>query len=164
MKTRLIVALSLLAATSIAIWLLKPGHLAADVPVTPNATRYFWWEDHRTELAYADSAGVIFVHRRAGTGYPEMQGWHTRDDVFAHFEKHLHAQGWLTAGTSYTDPVSPESRLLPAESHRHYYRPGDRHRTVTLAVWPTGGSVTGFNVVLTTANNSLLRRIEKNFD
>lgn len=161
---RLIVALSLLAAASLSVWLLKPGYLKADVPVTPNATRYFWWEDHRTELAYADSAGVIFVHRRAGTGYPEMQGWHTREDVFAHFEKHLHAQGWLTAGASRSDPVSPESRLLSADSHRHCYRRGDRHGSVTLAVWPVGGSVTGFNVVLTTANNSLLRCIEKNFD
>lgn len=163
MRFRYLAAGSLAVAIAAAYWT-KPGCLTLDVPVAPNATRYFWWEDQRAELAYADSAGVLYVHRRAGNGYPEMQGWNTLDDVFAHFDKHLHAQGWLTVNAHTSDPMSPESRLLPAANHRHYFRPDDRHGSVTLAVWPVGSNVSGFNVVLTTSNESWLRRMSKRFD
>jgi hypothetical protein len=62
------------------------------------------------------------------------------------------------------DAVAPESRLLGADNHKQNYRPWDkRHRAhLTLSISPK--QTNGFNVALTTANESLLMRIARDLD
>ncbi len=119
------------------------------------------------ELAYDDSAGVLYVYRQVGTAYSDPQQWKTVADVFGFFEQQLRARGWTLTSTGGSDPTVPETRLLPTESIKRYYRPQDAHAEspyVIVAAWPIGGAVEGFNVVLTTANPSLLKRLSSGLD
>ena len=151
-----------LAVVAIAFQL-QPSYIVLDIPVTKNPVGYFWWETQRAELAYADSAGVLYVHRQVGTGYPETQGWRTAEDAFAHFERWFLANGWTPASTGFNAPTIPERRLLSEVNHRAYMR--DRRRVIAhLAIWPVGGSVEGLNVVLTTSRPSWGRRLSNGFD
>ena len=51
-----------------AIALFSPGYLDLGIEVVPHqGGGAFWWESHRTELAYDDSAGVLYVYRQVGT-------------------------------------------------------------------------------------------------
>lgn len=127
----------------------------------------FWWEQHRIELAYADSGGVLFVQRQVGTAYPDTHGWKTTADVFAFFDKQMRARGWEVTEGATDDPAAPETRLLPKQNFHRYYRPHDRHpaRYAILAVWRIDSDVVeGFHVALTTANPSLLMRISRGLD
>lgn len=154
---------ALLAA---AIFWAKPGYIDINihVPKHPGGGD-FWWEDHYDQLAYADSAGVLYVHRQVGTAY-DWHGWKTSEDVFAFFEQKLSERGWTRAEYCGDEPEVPETRLLTETNRRRYYRPGQFYREshVLIAVWPIGGSVEGFHVVLTAVNSSLLRRVSDGLD
>ena len=70
-----------------AFWWFKPGYIVLDVPVARHAGGgEFWWESQYSELAYADSWGVLYLHRRVGTAYPETH-WRTLEEAFAFFDK-----------------------------------------------------------------------------
>jgi hypothetical protein len=78
----------------------------------------------------------------------------------------LDQRGWGRTGVLSDNPAMPESRLLPPTGLRAYYRPhqylGDE--TILMAVWPIGGAVEGFHVVLITVNPSRLRRVSRAMD
>src|SRR5262249_20534411 len=101
--------------------------------------------------------------RQVGTAYPDHpHGWKSAAEVLSFFDDRLRERGWEKASVSSDDPTVPETRLLPEQNHRTYYRPRDKHPAaqVIVAVWPIkGGIVEGFNVVLTTSNPSLLKQI-----
>ncbi len=143
---------------------LQPTYIVLDIPVTPNATGYFWWEEQRSQLAYADSGGVLYLRRQVGTAYGRTQGWQTEDEIFAFFDRWLAANGWTFSGVGVNAPPLPESRFLKREQGRRYRRTTDRDIEVTVAAWPIGGSVEGFNVVLTTERPSWGRRLSRGFD
>ena len=64
-----------------AFWWFKPGYIVLDVPVARHAGGgEFWWESQYSELAYADSWGVLYLHRRVGTAYPETH-WRTLEEA-----------------------------------------------------------------------------------
>jgi hypothetical protein len=143
---------------------LQPGAAVLDIPVVPNKTGYFWWEEERAQLAYADASGVLIILRRVGTAYPEMQGWHTVEDAFDHFERWLTGSGWLHIGSVDGMPELPESRLLAAGNRRLYRRGRTDPEFAHLAIWPVGGTVEGFHVVLVTTRPSWLHRLSRGFD
>lgn len=157
---RIFAVLVILAIGAVA--LLSPGYLDLDIQVVPHeGGGASWWESHRTELAYDDSAGVLYVHRLVGTAYPHAQQWKTISDVLEFFDAQLRERGWTVTSTGGSDSVVPETRLLGADNIKRYYRPQDAHTDspyVIVVAWPIGGGVDGFNVVLTTVNPSLLRR------
>ena len=65
-----------------AFWWFKPGYIVLDVPVARHAGGgEFWWESQYSELAYADSWGVLYLHRRVGTAYPETH-WRTLEEAY----------------------------------------------------------------------------------
>ena len=102
-----------------AFWWFKPGYIELDVPVIKHqGGGAFWWEQHYSEVAYADSPGALYVHRRVGTAYPHTQGWKSVEGVFAHFDRLLEQRGWGRAGVLSDNPVMPESRLLPPTDTR----------------------------------------------
>ncbi|KRQ94170.1 hypothetical protein CQ12_25590 [Bradyrhizobium jicamae] len=155
------------AIAAFAFWWFKPGYIELDVPVMKHkGGGAFWWEQHYSQITYADSPGTFYVHRRVGTAYPHTQGWTSVEEVFAHFDRLLDQRGWGRTGVLADNPVMPESRLLPPAGLRAYYRPhqylGDA--TILMAVWPIGGATEGFHVVLTTVNPSLLRRVSRAMD
>jgi hypothetical protein len=143
---------------------LQPNHLVLDLPVMANATGYFWWEEQRSTLAYADAWGVLYLHRRVGTGYTERQGWRTLQDVFAEFDRRFEQQGWVSPAQGVDEAALPESRLLDPSHVRGYYRATDPSERATVAAWPIGGSVQGFHVVLVTQRPSWARRIGQDLD
>ena len=151
-----------------AVALFSPGYLDLGIHVVPHkGGGPFWEESHHTELAYEDSAGVLYVQRKVGTAYADTQQWKTVADVLGFFDEQLRERGWTLTSTGGTDPAVPETRLLPTESIKRYYRPQDAHADspyVIVAAWPIGGAVEGFNVVLTTANPSLLKRLSSGLD
>jgi hypothetical protein len=159
---RLVKFLAALSAVSFAGWLwLAPGFIEIDIPLARHKGGMgFWWESHRTRLAYADSAGVLFVHRQVGST-SDAHDWKTPAEAFAWFDEQLRQRGWVPSVAGIHDPIAPESRLLGADNHKQYYRPGhNRHAAyLALSVWPRGGSSDYLNVALTTANQSLLMRI-----
>lgn len=163
---QLIGATAIAAAAIVAAYLAwAPGYLDVDIPVARHrGGGTFWWESHRTQLAYADSRGILYVHRQVGnTSDLHEEAWKTEADVYAYFEERLERLGWKfsVAGISY--PPAPESALLDKEHTKLFYRPGDRTRaTLYLSVWPKQTS--GFNVALTTANKSLGRRFFEALD
>ncbi len=148
--------------------LFSPGYLDLGIEVAHHkGGGPFWEESHRTELAYDDSAGVLYVYRQVGTAYSDTQQWKTVADVFGFFDQQLRERGWTLTSTGGSEPAVPETRLLPTESVKRYYRPQDAHAEspyVIVAAWPIGGAVEGFNVVLTTANPSLLKRLSSGLD
>ena len=146
-----------------AIALSTRDFLDLDIPVAPHqGGGAFWWESHRTELAYHESPGVFYVHRQVGTGYADVQQWKTEADMFVFFDRQLAERGWTLTSTGTSDPAVPETRLLPAESIHRYYRPDDAHPGspyVIVVAWPVGGTVEGFNVVFTTLSSSLWKQL-----
>jgi hypothetical protein len=142
---------------------LSPGYLELDILVAPHkGGGPFWWESHRTYLAYEDSAGVLYVNRKVGTAYADTQQWKTVADAIGFFDDELRERGWISTSTGGSDPAVPETRLLPSENIRGYYRPqavGPEAPYVIVVAWPIGGRLEGFYVVLTTVNPSLVRRL-----
>jgi hypothetical protein len=165
---RFLKLLSALLAVVFAAYLwLAPGYLEVDIPVASHKGGMgFWWESHRTRLAYADSSGVLYVHRQVGST-SDAHDWKTAAEVFAYFDEQLRQRGWTPAVAGHHDPVAPESRVLGADNHKQYYRLEDKRHTayLTLSIWPRGGTAyADFHVALTTANESLLMRIARRFD
>jgi hypothetical protein len=168
MRRLLFASLAIMVVAAAMLWL-RPGYIVPDVPVQRHlGGGPFWHEVHRTELSYDDTAGVLYVHRQAGTAYPEPQGWHTVADVIAFFDERLGRQGWTEiVPIKIDDPAAPESRLLPKENTRQYYRKGDAHPApyVIVAVSPiAGGAIEGFRVAMISANPSLLMKLQRGFD
>jgi hypothetical protein len=143
---------------------LQPTYLRLDVPVVANPVGYFWWETQRSELAYADSGGVLYVCRQVGNAYPHLQGWHTVEDAFAYFDAWLTAHGWQASGAAANSPTLPESRLLAPANLRVYHRDGRASELARLAIWPHGGSLDGFHVVLVTERPSWLKQLHGGLD
>lgn len=157
---------ALLIATWAAYSWLAPGYIELDIPLARHKGGMgFWTKSHRTRLAYADSSGVLYVHRQVGAT-SDTHDWTTAAEAFGYFEAQLRQRGWLPASAGLHDAIAPESRLLGAEHHRQYYRPWDtRHRAqLTLSIWPKQTLLGGFNIALTTANKSLLMRIVRDLD
>lgn len=157
----------LAAAAAIAgAYQFQPGYVVLDIPVSPNnGTGYFWWEEQRSQLAYADSLGVLYLRRLVGTGYPHMQGWHTAEDVFTYFDRWLSANGWTYSGNGTPSAGAqaevPEGRFLKPEQSRRYYRTSDWSVRAVVSVWPLGARAEGFHVVLTTKRPSLALRLQR---
>ena len=146
----------------------KPGYIEHHIAVAKHqGGGAFWYEYTRAELAFEDTTGVLYSHRRVGTAYPDTHGWKTAEQVFAFFDRQLAARGWNVMGQGGDDYVLPESRLLKPEQLRRYSRPGDTYPApqTVVAVWPIGGGIVeGFHVALVTANPSWLYRVAKGFD
>jgi hypothetical protein len=151
-----------------AIALLSPGYLELEIGVVPHkGVGAFWSESQRTELAYEDSAGVLYVNRKVGTAYGDTQQWKTVADVIGFFDDQMRRCGWTLISTGGSDAAVPETRLLPSENIRGYFRPedaGPESPYVVVVAWPIGGKVEGFNVVLTTVRPSLPKRLWKALD
>jgi len=162
--TRLLLLMLAPPAAIAGVFQLQPTYVVLDIPVVHNATGYFWWEETASQLAYADSWGVLYLRRQVGTAYPKTQGWRTVEEVFAHFDQWLCANGWTYSGLGMDDPALPESRFLARAQGRRYHRNGDRDTGVTVAAWPIGGSVEGFYVVMTTERPSWVRRLWRGLD
>jgi len=143
---------------------LQPAHVVLDIPVTPNPVGYFWYEAQTSQLSYADSWGMLYVHRKVGTAYPTTQGWQTAEEVFAHFNSWLIANGWVYASPGIDEPTVPESRLLIRERGRRYQRGTDPDIQATVTVWRSGGPVSRFHVVVTTERPSWARILQKDLD
>lgn len=164
---RALIALAGCVALAGAAYGLSPGYLIVDIPVARHqGSGAFWHETQWSELRYADSAGNLYVHRQVGTAYPETHRWSTPEEALAFFSVQLTARGWRLSGYAGNDPVLPESRLVEHRLVNRYVRNDDPTSETDLhvAVWPIGGTVTGFHVVLTSANPSLLRRVSRAFD
>ena len=144
---------------------LQPTYIRLDIPVPKNPVGYFWYEAQRSQLAYADEGGVLYLYRQAGTGYVEPQGWHSIEDAFATFDSWFKSNGWSLAGAAgKDDPVLPESRLLEPGNLRVYYRAGNSSERAALAIWKSGGPVHAIRVVLVTSRPSWLRQISRGLD
>src|SRR5262245_23297326 len=150
---------------------LQPAHVVLDIPVTPHpGVGYFWWEEQSSQLSYADSWGMLYLHRKVGTAYPNTQGWQTAEEAFAHFNSWLTANGWVYAGIDPRgeNPAVPESRFLRPEHVRRYHRGTDRNIQATVMVWPIGAPSSGFHdsfhVVVTTERPSWTRILQKELD
>jgi|EndMetStandDraft_9_1072997.scaffolds.fasta_scaffold87268_2 hypothetical protein len=161
-RVRLFLWLAIPPGAIAVAFLLQPAHVVLDIPVTPNATGYFWWEEQSSQLSYADSWGVLYVHRKVGSAYPTIQGWQTIEEAFAHFNGWLTANGWVHAGIGVDNPAAPESRLLKPEQVRSFHHASDRNIRATVMVWPTGAS--GFHVVVTTQRPSWARILQQGLD
>ena len=159
-----VLAAAVLAA--VAFWA-TPGYVELSIPVAKHrGGGVFWWESHHSKLAYADSAGSTYLHRQVGTAYPDTHGWKTTDEVFAFLDHKLRERGWTWTGPVSADPALPESRLL-SPANMKTYRRTDRTQPeprVLVAVWPIGGAVEGFHVVVTTANPSLWKLLSSGLD
>ncbi len=164
---RILFAVLIVLSIGIA-FLFSPGYLELDVAVVPHkGGGPFWRESQRTELAYQDSAGVLYVSRKVGTAYADTQHWKTVGDVIGFFDDQMRQRGWTLTSTGGSDPAVPETRLLARENIRGYYRPenaGPESPYVIVVAWPVGGRVDGLNVVLTTVNPSLIKRLWKGLD
>jgi hypothetical protein len=144
---------------------LQPTYIVLDIPVARHTGGgHFWWETQRAELAYADGWGVLYLHRQVGTAYPEAQGWRTVEEALGHFDRWLTTHGWTPSGPEVGSPEIPESRLLAPANLRLYIRNRSLPEHVHLAIWPIGGSVDGFHVVLVTERPSWLRQLYKGLD
>jgi hypothetical protein len=104
---------------------LQPTYVVPDIPVAHGPTGYYWWEEQRSQLVYADSWGLLYLRRQAGSTSPAIHGWQTAEEVLAHFDRWLTGNGWTYTGLSIdADPTLPESRFLLPEQRRHYHRSG----------------------------------------
>jgi hypothetical protein len=63
-------------------------------------------------------------------------------------------------------PALPESRLLSPNNLKTYHRMdySQPEPRVLVAVWPVGGAIEGFHVVVTTVNPSVLRLLSSGLD
>lgn len=162
---RLLLWLAAPPAAAAAAFQLQPTYVVLDIPVTPNPVGYFWWEEQLSQLAYADSWGVLYLRRQVGAAYPETQGWRTSEEALAYFQRWLIANGWTDTGSVFdADPALPESRHLTPEHRRRFHRGGDPDIRLTVAVWPIGGAVEGFHVVVTTERSSWARKLQQGLD
>ena len=156
------------AAAALVAWNALPDAIVLDIPVVEHrGGGPFWHGREVSALTYADSHGVLHIHRLSGTSYPDTQGWSTADEAFAFFDAKLAVLGWSVVTAGGDDNVLPEGRLLEANQVRQYTRPGAAHpkARVILAIWPIRGNlVKGFHVSLVTANPSLLYVIASGFD
>jgi hypothetical protein len=143
---------------------LQPAHVVLDIPVTPNRVGYFWWEEQSSQLFYADSWGVLYLHRKVGTAYPDAQGWQTAEEAFAHFNSWLTSHGWTYTGPGFDSPAVPESRLLKPERSQRFQRGTDRDVQATVTVWPIGAPSSGFHVIVTTERPSWARILQRGLD
>jgi hypothetical protein len=144
---------------------LQPTYIMLDIPVARHTGGGdFWWETQRAELAYADAWGVLYLHRQVGTAYPEAHGWRTVEEAFGYFDGWLTTHGWTRSGPDVGSPEIPESRFLADANLRLYIRDRRLPEHVHLAIWPIGGSVDGFHVVLVTERPSWLRQLYKGLD
>lgn len=144
---------------------LQPAYIRLDIPVPKNPVGYFWYESQQSQLAYADEWGVLYLHRQAGTGYAEPQGWHTIEDAFAAFDSWFKSNGWTLAGApGVSDPVLPESRLLEPGNLRTYYRGSGRSERAALAIWKPAGPVQAIHAVLVTSRPSWLMQMSRSMD
>jgi hypothetical protein len=159
---RLISLLAALLAVSLAacLWL-APGYIDIDIPVARHkGGGDFWSESHRTKLSFADIGGVLYVHRQVGST-SDAHDWKTAADAFTYFDEQLRQYGWVPSVAGIHDPIAPESRLLGADNHKQYSRPGKPHTAhLTLSIWPRRGSPY-LGVALATANESLWMRITR---
>jgi hypothetical protein len=163
-RGRLLLLLLTPPAANALAFQLHPAHHVLDIPVTPNkGTGYFWREEQRSQLAYADSPGVLYLRRLVGTAYPHTQGWHTAQEAFTYFDRWLSANGWTYSGdgtpSAGAEAEVPEGRFLKPEQSRRYYRTSDWSVQAVVSVWPLGARVEGFHVVLTTTRPSLARSL-----
>ena len=101
-RARLKLSAWLLAPVALlaAAFQLQPTYIRLDIPVPKNPVGYFWYEAQRSQLAYADAGGVLYLYRQAGTGYAEPQGWHSIEDAFATFDSWFKSNGWNLAGAA----------------------------------------------------------------
>lgn len=157
---------ALLALLVIAdVWLLLPSYIVLSIPVArQSGGGDFWWESQYSQLALADEWGVLFVHRQVGTAYPDAQGWRTVEEAFAYFDNWLRARGWDVVEPGFDDPILPESRMLDPANHRNYFRGTDHAARAHVAIWPVGGKIDGFHVVVVTSRPSWLMQLGKGFD
>jgi hypothetical protein len=145
---------------------LQPAHVVLDIPVTPHrGVGYFWSEE---QLSYADSWGVLYLHRKVGTAYPHAQGRQTAEEAFAHFRLWLTANDRIYAGIGIDNPAVPESRFLKPEQGRRFHRRTDHNIQATVMVWPIGAPLSAFHnsfhVVVTTERPSWARMLQKDLD
>jgi hypothetical protein len=156
--------LAIVLAAGFAAWLgLAPGYLEVDVPVPKTGLTDFWQEQHRTQLSDRGLTGVVYVFRRFGTT-GERHPWKSEAEVFAFFEEHLTRQGWKFSVAGAQDRIAPESHLLGPDGQRLYYRPGNRHVRVTLSIWRYDPAANYFKIAMTSANDSLGRRLGEIID
>jgi hypothetical protein len=142
----------------------QPTYVEVEIPVKPHASGGVWWEKEKSELRFGDEAGVRFLHRQVATVYPDIQGWKTVEETFAYFDEKLKERGWDHWAPAYSNPMLPESRFLDQANMRRYYHVPDDGTALMLAVWPIGGSVDGFNIVMVTERCSWLNQLSKGFD
>jgi hypothetical protein len=156
---------AVLLVACVAAYLYAPGYIEIDIPLARHKGGMgFWQETHRTQLTDSDVTGVLYVHRQFGST-TDAHEWKSEAEVFAYFEERLTRLGWKFSVAGIHDRIAPESSLLGPDNHKMYYRPGDKyHPRLTLSIWQSRGSPGYFNIVLTTANTSLRRRIWELFD
>lgn len=115
------------AVTGAYLWL-APTHIELGItPPRDPGRGDFWWESHRAVFAYegtSGTAGVLFVYRQVGKGYPDAQGWKTPAEAIAFFDEKMRERGWEAAALTWSDEIAGETRLLPHEYLRRYHRPG----------------------------------------
>src|SRR5688572_4621783 len=111
-RNRLTVFMLLLFAAATFWWVFTASYLGLYVPVA-SYHGDIWCDTHRTTLTYADEPGVLYVIRRSGTAYGEIQGWNNAADATAFFDKWLTERGWVRAHIyPHGDPAVPESQFL----------------------------------------------------
>ena len=166
---RIIILFSLGVLVLLSVWWLwTPSYLELTVPVTPNPIGYFWWEEHRTILRYADEPGCLYVYRKVGSAYADRQGWPTLEAAMKYFHDWLTARGWVERDIfGAGDVIAPETVFLKhGDQFRVYTRAGDRWGRgprVVVAIIPVP-VVKGYTVSVTTANPSWLRQLNDEFD
>jgi hypothetical protein len=156
--------LAALAAACLAAWQwLAPTYIEIDVPVPKTGLVEFWQEQHRSRLSDRGLTGVVYVYRQFGTT-SEKHAWKSEAEVFAFFEEHLARLGWKFSVAGAQDRIAPESHLLGPDSHRLYYLPGNRHARLTLSIWRYDPAQNYFKIAMTSANDSLGRRLGEIID
>lgn len=161
----LALAIPLLIAATIAVWMTQPHYIELRISVTPQENGGdFWREKQYSSLGYAHVTGTLWVQRQVGTAYPETQGWKSVPEIQAFFDTQLRKRGWSDVSEGGNNALLPESRLVDKSMVRTYTRPGDDEppAQVFVAVWHETGAAS-FNVVLVTANPSPLYRAANGF-
>lgn len=159
--------LILAAAGSFVLWTVWLGYVVLDIPVKRHAGGgAFWWESQFAELIFADSWRRLYIHRQAGTAYPEprMQGWKTVEETLSYFDRRLKEHGWDRVHPGVADFIMPEARFLGEANLRANWRGSDHDDKAVIAAWPIGDTTDGFNVVLVTARPSFMRKLEDALD
>ena len=104
------------------------------------------------------------MRRQVGNAYPHLQGWHTVEDAFAYFDAWLTAHGWQPSGPPRIVQRCRRAVLLAPANLRVYHRDRRASELVRLAIWPHGGSLDGFHVVLVTERPSWLKQLHGGLD